>query len=447
MNIKEILESISKEELINIIIELTQKNKTLKESIIFKYSDCDDKEELNKCRKLIKSIVKKYQGRQNFIEYHQTYLFTEEIREILNKSVKVKNKLLAIDMVLLVIEEGIDALQYADDSDGEIGQLVSDAICYMQDIGDNTKDDNTKNKIFEKLLKLSANKIFDGWDDYRIEILNICTTFADTKEHKNKLKSKIEDLMDTNSDDYYGKYKNEKLLELQYYLIVDDSSEEDVEKFIEDNIEYTIFREISIGRYLDKKDYDKVISLAIGGEEKDRQYKGLVSRWKDIRYSVYKELGLSDEQEKLAKELLIDGNFEYYKELKRLSKSHDFYEKLKIEIKKDTKYQSHIFIKLIEEENDLEEMIELIRQNMSSVEYYAPKLIDKYKYEVIDIYEKYIKSISQSSSNRSNYKDVCRKIKDYASIAGKEKQSEIINYLISIYKKRPAFIDELSKIK
>lgn len=66
-------------------------------------------------------------------------------------------------------------------------------------------------------------------------------------------------------------------------------------------------------------------------------------------------------------------------------------------------------------------MIELIRQDISSVEYYAPKLIAKYKDEVIDIYEEYIKSIPKSSSNRSNYKNVCRKIKQYKKIAGKEK--------------------------
>lgn len=447
IDIKYVLDNISKEELINIIIELTQKNKTLKNSIIFKYSDCDDEDELKKCKNLINSIVKKYAGRQHFIEYNQTYLFTEEIREILNKAVDYNNKLLAIEMVVLVLEEAIEAFQYADDSDGEIGQLVADAICYIEDIGYDTKDNNTKNKIFKKLLKLGENKMFDEWDDYRIDILNICTIFAYTKENKNMLKSKIEDLIDTSSDNYYDKYKNEKLLELQYYLIVDDGSEEDVEKFIEDNIEYTVFREISIGRYLDKKDYDKVIELTIEGEEKDRQYRGLVARWKRIRYSVYKELGLSDKQEKLAKELFIDGDFEYYKELKELSKSDDFYEELKKEIKVDTPYQSHIFIKLIEEENDLEEMIELIRQDISSVEYYAPKLMDNYKDEVIDIYEEYIKYRAQSSSNRSNYKEVCRKIKEYKKLAGKEKQSEIIGYLNSLYKRKPAFIDELSKIK
>ena len=447
IEIKELLENLSKEELVNMIIELTQKNKALKESIIFKYSDCDDEEELKKCRKLIKSIVKKYAGRQHFIEYHQTYLFTEEIREVLNKAVDAKNKLLAIEMVVLVLEEAIAAFQYADDSDGEIGQLVSDTISYIEDIGEDTRDNNTKTEIFERLLKLSENKVFDGWDDHRIEILNICTIFAYTKDHRKKLKSKIEDLIDTSSGNYYDKYKNEKLLELQYYLVADDGSEEDVEKFIEDNIDYTVFREISIGRYFDKQDYDKVIELTIEGEEKDRQYKGLVSRWKSIRYSVYKELGLSYEQEKLAKELFIDGDFQYYKELKQLSKSDNFYDELKKEIKVDTPYQSNIFIKLIEEENDLEEMLELISKNISRVEYYAPKLIDKYKDKVIYIYEEYIKYISQASKNRSNYKDVCRKIEGYKKIAEEEKQSEIIDYLKDLYKKRPAFIDELSKIK
>lgn len=92
-------------------------------------------------------------------------------------------------------------------------------------------------------------------------------------------------------------------------------------------------------------------------------------------------------------------------------------------------------------------MIELIRQDISSVEYYAPKLIAKYKDEVIEIYEEDIKYRAQSSSNRSNYKEVCRKIKEYKKLAEKEKTDKIIDDLIGLYKRKPAFIDELSKIK
>jgi len=45
----------------------------------------------------------------------------------------------------------------------------------------------------------------------------------------------------------------------------------------------------------------KVIDLALEGERKDKEYAGLVSKWKKVRYIAYKELSLKAEQEKLAR--------------------------------------------------------------------------------------------------------------------------------------------------
>jgi hypothetical protein len=45
------------------------------------------------------------------------------------------------------------------------------------------------------------------------------------------------------------------------------------------------------------------------------------------------------------------------------------------------------------------------------------------------------------------YKRVCKIIKRYKKIAGREKTKEIINVLGAIYRRRPAFLDEMGKIK
>jgi chromosomal replication initiation ATPase DnaA len=70
-----------------------------------------------------------------------------------------------------------------------------------------------------------------------------------------------------------------------------------------------------------------------------------------------------------------------------------------------------------------------------------------FKEEVIEIYQEYIHTVARNSSNRRDYQGVCQKIKRYKKISGKPKQEELINELMGLYKKRPAFIDELWKIK
>lgn len=64
----------------------------------------------------------------------------------------------------------------------------------------------------------------------------------------------------------------------------------------------------------------------------------------------------------------------------------------------------------------------------------------------MEIYTKYIKSRASSSSNRKSYQDVCRILKRYKKVTDKKNQEELINELSAIYIKRPAFVDELSKL-
>ena len=74
-------------------------------------------------------------------------------------------------------------------------------------------------------------------------------------------------------------------------------------------------------------------------------------------------------------------------------------------------------------------------------------LLKIFKEEVNDIYKEYIKSTVSTSSNRRDYQGVCYQITRFKKFSGKQMQMELINELMELYRKRPAFIDELGKIK
>jgi len=101
-------------------------------------------------------------------------------------------------------------------------------------------------------------------------------------------------------------------------------------------------------------------------------------------------------------------------------------------LKKDKGWHGrNIYLKLIVEENDLDEIMDFVRENPRSIEEYAGMLENKFKDEVIEIYKKYIKAAASSSSNRRAYQGVCGIIKRYKKVAGKKKQEEMINELIN----------------
>ncbi|OOM78355.1 hypothetical protein CLPUN_19640 [Clostridium puniceum] len=449
--IKEVLSNLSKEKLIDIILDITKKDRTLKDSLIVRYSKGNSEQELKKCKKLIDSIVKKHLGRERFISYREAGYFVSDMEELLEKIRETDDIILAVDIAFLVIDEGIEAFQYADDSDGDVGGLVSETInligeiiSYNEDI-----DINIKEELFERLLSKGESKIFDDWTDYRMDILGLCVDVAITEVLRNKLKIKLNYLIDKNYKNEYMKYSNECMLHILFNMINKYGTKEEAEEFIKDNLKFSSFRELFINKYLKEENYEKVLELSLDGEKQDARFAGLILKWKKIRYSAYKELSMREEQRNLAKELLLQGNFEYYKELKELAEDKtNFYNNLKQELKKyDHWHSERIFLQIILEEKDLDETMEYVRKNPTSIDNYAEILMDKFKDEVIEIYKRYIKFEASHASNRSNYKNICGIIKRYKKIAGKQNQTQMINELIALYRKRPAFLDELSKIK
>ncbi len=449
--IKEILSDLSKEELIRIILDITEKDVTLKNSLIVRYSRGNVEQQLIKCKNLIDSIVRKYTKREGFIKYRETSAYVYEMEDLLEKARDTYDTLLSLDIAFLLLNESIEAFQYADDSDGEIGSLVTETIEFIGEIAINSADLDIKlrEEIFNNLLEQSDNNVFEGWEDYKIDILRLCTEFADVEYLREKLKIKIEHNLNKNSDSEYKRYINERMLQILFELIEDYGTEEEVLDFMMRNLKFTSFRQLLIDKYIEEKNYNKVIELAVEGEKQDKEYAGLILKWKKLRYEAYKKLLLKEEQEKLGKELLIEGNFEYYSELKELAADkEEFYKNLKEELKKGKGwYREDIYLKLITSQNDIDEIMEFVRENPSRIEEYAGKLQDKFKDEVIEIYKRYIKHAASYSSNRKDYQRLCGIIKRYKKISGNISQEEMINELMALYRKRPAFLDELSKIK
>ncbi|MBW8351400.1 SWIM zinc finger family protein [Bacillus sp. IITD106] len=446
--LKEVLNHLSKEELIDLIEEIAKKDSVLKNNIIFKYGKSKDNQELENCNKLIKSIVNKYTGRQGFITYRETYGFTNELAEVLEKAKNIDNPLLSLDISFLLLNEAIAAFQYADDSDGEIGALVTETIEQIRETATSCDhlDIANREKAFNKILIQTDNDVFDGWEEFMIDLLGICTEFADLPLLRTNLKMKIEDLLDSG----YTKYYKESLLHILFEMTEKYGTREEAAQFIQENLMYTSFRETLIKKHLKEQNYQKVIELALDGEDKDKHLPGLISKWKKLRYTAYKRLSLKAEQEKLAKDLLFSGDFEYYFELKELVEGDKkaFYHALIQELKEEKSWHAQsIYLHLIEEENDLEEMMEVVKLNPHRIEEYADKLLNTYKDDVIDIYKKYILGTASSASNRKEYQRVCSKIKKYKKIAGNERKEELRNELKLLYGRKPAFIDELGKIK
>jgi hypothetical protein len=446
-----VLDNLSKNELIDIIVNLTKNDATLKNSLMVKFSKGDNQQELEGCRRLIDSIIRKYTGREGFIQYRLTGNFVSELEEVAEKARQAEDVLLSLDIAFLLFEEAVGAFQYADDSGGDIGSLVYETLELIEEIPSGVDGtDPLQAEIFEKVLSQVENGVLDGWSDYKIDLLSICCELVDDITLRKRLTDKIESMLDERSSDRYSHYENESMLQLLLELTKKYGTQEEAEEFIYEHLHYSAFREQLLNKLLLEKNDQKVIELSKEGEVQDQRYPGLLSKWKKFRYIAYKNLSLKEEQYLLAKEFLFQGDFSYYKELKELSSEskEEFYTNLKEELKTANSWQARsMFLKLIDEENDVEELLLFVRSNPRYIEEYANKLFNHDKEGVEEIYRGYIQAAASSSSNRKAYQTVCHILINYKKIAGKPKQVKLIDELMELHKRRPAFLDELGKIK
>lgn len=449
--IEVILNSLSKEELIRIIAQVVEQDEMFGNSLLMTYAKVDHSQQIQSCKKRIKSIVKKYVGREGFIPYRETYGFASEMLKLLENTNISQDESLALEIALLVLEEGIAAFQYADDSNGDIGMLVGEALGQIQEIAGSLdrQDISARERFFERLLSVSKSGAFQDWEDSQLALFHICADFADVMKLREQLKEAIEHQMAFNANKEYREYANEALLQILFQLDQDYGSEEEVEKFIQEHLHFTSFRLLAIEKSMESQDYRRAIELAEEGEQQDKQFPGLITRWKAARYEAYKKFSLRQEQRELAKELLLGGDYAYYHELESLFQgdSEEFYRSILPELKKADHWRTRdVYLKLISDKNDLEEMMAYVRGNPPTIEEYAARLSLDYREEMAQIYSTYIYNMARTSTNRKEYQRVCAMLKRYKKVVGKPSQTEIILQLKAQYQRRPAFIDELAKL-
>ncbi|MCM3636650.1 hypothetical protein M3152_02875 [Sporosarcina luteola] len=443
-DLKTVLESLSKVELIDILLHLADDDPNFHNELLFNHATVDEQQEIARFKRIIDSIIEKYTGREGFITYKYVGDFTNELSAVLNKVESVKNPLIAFEIAQGLLIEGIKSFQYADDSSGNIGYLLDQTIETMEAIAAGALGLDEQSEMLEKLIDLSKSEVFEGWNDFRIDLLGIGLNYAGNEQLRATLLNELEAMVNGSSANDYGRYENERIYNLMYDIFETHGTSEKARQFLQKNLNYPTFRKRLMQYELKEGNYENVLALASEGESLDKDYRGLVTRWKKWRYKAYKLMKAFDEQMTIGRELLIEGEFEFYWELKDLAEDATaFYEEVKQELAVKNQW---MFVKLIEAENDVEAILDYVRENPSMVERYLEYLVDSHAEEAIGLFKTHVKEIAQNSFNRKGYKEVCQVLKRYGKVAGREAQMNLAEELKQTYKNRPAFQDELGKL-
>ncbi|WP_162297120.1 hypothetical protein [Sporolactobacillus pectinivorans] len=108
---------------------------------------------------------------------------------------------------------------------------------------------------------------------------------------------------------------------------------------------------------------------------------------------------------------------------------------------------SNTYVQILIQEKKYEKLLDYCKNHLYEIETLHPYPVKPYPAEVKRIFTAYIENEAEHSSNRSHYRQVCHKIRTFKTACGKPAAGLLIGKLKEEYIRRPAFIDELSKIK
>ncbi|SDK78862.1 SWIM zinc finger family protein [Alkalibacterium thalassium] len=448
--LEELLDSLSKEELVRFIMQRAANDSSLEHHLRFKYGERSPEDELAETKRVLEAINEKYFDYKGNLHQERSTEYALEMGQVLNKALNVKDPLISCDIACLVMNELLELLEYFEDDDWTLGEIVDDCIRIVKSIVSSELSFEDKKAVYNKIINEMDHNELPVWEDFQEGLFEVLDDLA---EEETLYEYYVEELMGRikQGNTWSTMYHNERYLIKVFHLIERRGDADEQMLFLLNNIKYDSFRKRVIDKYFDQKDYLQVIQLTKEGENQHKHYTGKVAIWKELRYKAYKYAEMLDEQLTLGKELFLSGDFDYYNELKELYKGNEqeLYEELKVELKKNFQFTGYnqTYLRLIREEQDVDALAEVVTGDVRYVREYAKYLQGTHKELVVKAYKYLIEQEASMANNRSGYRAVASLIKEYGKVTDEKLANEVTGQIRKKYSRRPAFMDELSKAK
>jgi len=416
-----------------------------------------DKEEY---RQIIQDAVDAVRGRHGFIGYWQASRAVSGAEMVLDKAQEFLEKqqpVRSLPICQCVLEEMVPLLQEADDSNGSIGEVIGSAFEGLYECAQQSEDVIFRKELLGYLLMECGHKRYEGWSDWRWELLRIAGEVVQTPQEKKKLFSRIDEV--ENKYSYKGdwsRYDHERAAVIKMEVIERLGTKDAAEAFLNQHLDCTPLREHAIERALKCKDYVLAKKLVLDGiaQDKARGLPGLISKW--IRYL----LGIAEAQKdypevkKYALQLFLDSNdFSFYDRYKKCFTNKEWLQEVQkiidtIRRSKDGRNFSLALPQIYIREEHWQDLMDFVRESNSAgtLENFTKYLTPHFSEELANVYEKVIVEKLAPLMGRGNYQYLCRFLRRLHKLGEKDRVKRLVAELSEKYRNRPAMLEELSRV-
>lgn len=459
--VDEILDKLSNLELSDYIRESCKNDRVYRQLFLSKYAHITTPVSKELYVKQIAPLAKSLTGRDGWMSFDKVRLLGNTIYAIVQnaeKEVANGNYQAAMYMSQAVIEQSTIIMQDVDDSNGDIGGNIEPAVEVFVSLTKAPLDEVLRIEMFNYVIECYQKGLFEGWG-WHWNMVHIAIGLIKTT-HEKVVVSTILKKIKPNGKDWDWDYMQAQQLTLE--LILKTDTEAAALKYMEDNISNSKFREKIIEKAIADKNYNKAIELAKQGAIGDKKDKpGLASQWGDYLLAIYQLTKDSKNIIAVAREFIIEQRYigrshplkYYYSLLKKnvsVKEWDTFFEQLIVDMGKASKWgvDFSMVSSLYVLDEKWEQLFELLKKHISlrNIESVEKFLASKYSDELTDLYINAIAEFLKKNDGRGNYQEACRYIRRIIKLGARSKADQLIANLRTTYPRRPALIEELSRV-
>lgn len=410
-----------------------------------------------------------YAGRRGFIDWNSARELGESAEELLEEAESAYcegDYRLCIDICCPVLVHMCDALGYADDSNGDIGDPIRMAFDQLIQVAmADDLDEATRQNLTGFCYESFKNNAFKGWD-WHLGMMELAVELARNKDDAALVIDTLTtSYSNSNGPDrsYHEEYEYERAMSIILSAMQSFYPLEETDAFCHAHLNIRAFRDAAIERSIEDNQLDDAKRLAASGIEQDTKDKpGLVAHWMDYLLRIAIRENDRDSIIKYAELLWLDGHISNW--IDYGDESIDFYGLLKktIDPEEWSSYIESFSEKLLAsrcwqgmtypdlciKEKWWSKLFKYVQESKSALtlKKYEKYLKKDYKDELISIYTSYIYDELKRGVGRGRYQQVCSYLRHINKLGGRSQSETIIKDLREKYPRRPALLEELDNV-
>lgn len=453
--VDDILEKLPPESLKEYLKEQCIKDSSFRQLFLARFAYLVIPESQALYAKQVRAILKSESNRSGYIEYSNARHVGKSVYELVQAAatqVEMSNYRTAMYIACAVLEEMTEALQYVDDSNGDIGGCIEPALEVLYNIACKPIPEELRKELFDYCLNAFTKRVFKGWD-WHFGMLDLATELAKDSAEARQVHLQLDEIKPSGQS-WDWDFKNAQLIRVR--LIKKMEGDVQATFFLEQNISNPDFRKKVIETAISKKDYLKATTLAEEGIKHDQKDSpGYADDWREYLLKISVIQNDTEQILKYARHLFIRSNRTkkpYFDLIKKHVKPENWETALTAIIKElsaDNRWGGNPLIADIYIwEEHWEKLFGFVKSNISldKLETYEKYLVNDFADEISDLYQMAILKYMENNISRDHYRNACRYLRRMIKMGARKKVNEVIQELRKLYPKRKALMEELLKV-